>query len=138
MIRSAYDRLGGIVWIPRMLDKIRLNKKGVLPDEYKAHLGIGFDDRCLRFLGIKYQDLVDRTLQGGDDGEILEWILRNGRKPSEDEILMWNDFLSKRGWRNSDGDPDALQRYKKKYGLGHRDDILTYFDFFEVDEGRKA
>ena len=137
MFKSAYEKLGGIVWIPRMLEKIRMNQRDELPEDYKPYVGKGFDGRCIRFLGIDYQQLVKRTLEGGEDEEILEWIFENGRKPSDDEILMWNDFMSKRGWRNSDGNPDDFQKYKEKYGLGHREDILTYFDFYEVDEGRK-
>ena len=125
------------MWIPRMLAKIRMNHRNELPEDYKPYLGTGFDGRCVRFLGIDYQKLVERTLAGGTDKEVLAWIFENGRKPSDDEILMWNDFMSKRGWRNSDGKPEGFQQYKEKYGQGHRDDILTYFDFYEVDEGRK-
>jgi hypothetical protein len=137
MHKSAYERLGGIIWIPRMLEKIRMNQRNELPEEYKPYLGKGFDGRCIRFLGIDSQQLVKRTLEGGKDEEVLAWIFENGRKPSDDEILMWNDFMSKRGWRDSDKDSSDFQQYKDKYGLGHREDILTYFDFYEVDEGRK-
>ena len=80
---------------------------------------------------------MSRTLQGGTDAEITHWIFATGREPSVDEKLLWNDFMSKRGWRNTDEGPEAFQAYKEKHGAGHRDDILTYFDFYEVDEGRK-
>ncbi len=136
-MKSAYGRAGGLVWIPRMLEKIRLNAQNKLPDDYVPYLGKGFDGRCVRFLGINYDELVEKTLEGGSDDEILQWIFETGRKPNEDETLMWNDFMSKRGWRNSDGGPEEFQEYKAEHGLGHRDDILTFFDFYEVDEGRK-
>ena len=44
--------------------------------------------------------------------------------------------MSKRGWRDSDDDGE-FEAYKSKYGLGNRSDILTYFNFYEVHEGRK-
>ena len=45
--------------------------------------------------------------------------------------------MGKRGGRDTDPPPDRIEAYKEKYGLGHRSDILTYFDFYEVDEGRR-
>lgn len=137
MFKSAYERIGEIVWIPRMLEKIRLNARQELPEEFLPYLGKGFDGRCVAFLGIDYDELVTRTLKGGSDEEIFAWISSQGNQPSPDEILVWNDFMSKRGWRDSD-DPDGegFVAYRRKYGLGHRTDILTYFDFYDVDEGR--
>ena len=76
-------------------------------------------------------------LQGGTDEEILTWCHARGPRPSEDQVHIWNEYMLKRGWRDTDAPPSALQQYKEKYGLGHRSDILTYFDFYEVDEGRK-
>jgi len=138
MFKSAYETLGGIVWIPRMLEKIRMNQRGEIPEDYLPYLGKGFDKRCVQFLGVDYDDLVKQTIAGASDEQIINWIFQNGRKPTKDEILIWNDFMAKRGWRDQDENPEAFQSYKEKYGVGHRDDILTYFDFYEVDEGRRT
>lgn len=137
MFISPYETTGGIVWFPRMLRKIRLRAEGKLPEEYHAYMGIGFDGRCLRFLRVSYDALVVRVLEGGTDEEILEWCFVRGYRPSEEEILVWNEYMIKRGWRDTDAPASDLQEYKEKYGLGHRSDILTYFDFYEVDEGRR-
>lgn len=99
-------------------------------------MGVGFDGRCLRFLRISYDALVARVLEGGADEEILEWCFTHGYRPSENEVLVWNEYMIKRGWRDTDAAPTVLQEYKEKYGLGHRADIVTFFDFYEVDEGR--
>ena len=80
---------------------------------------------------------MEKTLEGGSDEEILDWIYAIGRKPTESEIVIWNDFMTKRGWRDSDDDEGGFEAYKEKYGLGRRSDILTFFDFYEVDEGRR-
>jgi hypothetical protein len=45
--------------------------------------------------------------------------------------------MSKRGWRDTDPPLDRSKAYREDYGLGHRSDILTDFDFYEVDESRQ-
>jgi hypothetical protein len=134
---SAYEKLGGIVWIPRMVGKIRLRAAVKLPEDFQANMGKGFDGRCVRFLGINYDKLVERVLKGGSDEEILAWIMENGAKPTADQIQIWNEYMIKRGWRDTDSPPGKLQEHKEKSGLGGRQDILTFFDYYEVDEGRK-
>ena len=52
-----------------------------------------FDARCTRFLDVNYDELVERTLKGGSDEEILEWCFDRGRRPSDEEISIWNAFL---------------------------------------------
>src|SRR5438552_1447600 len=84
-IRSPRDPVGGIAVVGRILDKIRVNARdGRLPDGY--HLGIipgkrMFDDRVCRLLGVDFEALSKRTLQGGTDEEILEWCFQNGHRP---------------------------------------------------------
>jgi len=134
---SAYEKVGGVVWIPRMLGKIRLRAAGKLPADFHANLGKGFDARCVRFLGISYDALVERVLKGGTDEEIFAWITENGSKPTADQIQIWNEYMIKRGWRDTDSPPGKLQEHKEKSGLGKREDILTFFDYYDVDEGRK-
>jgi Domain of unknown function (DUF5069) len=129
-LRSSYETVGGIVFFGRVLDKIRLYVKGELPEDYNH--GTGMDGRCVRFLHIDYSRLVERTLQGGTDEEILEWCFQNGRRPNDEEILVWNGFMSKRGWR--DEASESLAEEKKKHGFAHRDDIQTFFDFHRADE----
>ncbi len=137
--RSAYDRVGGIVYFARMLDKIRLKEKGNLPPDYLKNLSIGFDGRCSRFLGVDYPAIVKRVGEGGTDEEILAWCFEKGRKSNAEEILIWNKFMLKRGWRDEDdGSTQELQNYKKNSGLGHRKDLLTFFDYYEVDEKGRA
>jgi len=136
--RSAYDKVGGIVYFARMLDKVRLQAAGKLPPDYHKNLSKGFDGRCSRFLRVEYSALRERVLQGGTDEQILEWCYTKGRRPNEEEILVWNSFMRKRAWRDEeDGTTKELERYKAQSSLSHRDDILTLFDYYEVDEGRK-
>jgi len=126
------------VYFARMLHKIRLRAAGKLRADFHPNLGSGFDGRCCRFLGVTYSTVRDRALAGGTDDEILAWCFTNGTRPSEEQILIWNKFMLKRGWRDEDDDStQELERYKASSGLAHRSDILTFFDYYEVDEGRK-
>lgn len=136
--RSAYDLVGGLVYFARMLHKIRLHARGELPPDYHANLSKGFDGRCCRFLRVDYTALRKRVLQGGDDSEVLAWCFQEGRRPTEEEVLVWNSFMRKRGWRDeADGTTEELERYKAQSGLWARTDILTLFDYYEVDEKRR-
>jgi hypothetical protein len=131
-LRSPYDTVGGIVHFGRMLDKLRLHAAGKLPSEYHPNLGIGFDGRCCSLLHVKYEDVVARVKLGGADEEVLQWCFEQGRKPTEEETEVWNDFMRKRGWR--DAVSDRLAQRLKESGL--RADIQTMFDYIDADEGR--
>ena len=133
-LRSPREQVCGLVYFGRMLDKIRLHAAGGLPADYLPNLGIGFDERCLRFLHIEYADLVARVQAGGTDQELLAWCFEHGRKPSNEEVMVWNDFMSKRGWR--DEASARLQQRLPEYGLAGRGDIATFFDVIDADEGR--
>ena len=117
-----------------MLDKIRLYAKGKLPPDYHANLGKGFDEKCVKFLRIDYNQLLERVKKGGVDEEILEWCFTVGRQPSEDEIYVWNEFMRKRGW--NDEFSEIVERRKAEAGLTDRFVIQTSFQFIDADEGR--
>ncbi len=134
--RSVYDKTGGLVYFARMVDKIRLHAAGDLGKDYIENLGGGFDGRCCLFLGVKYDDLKNQALLGGTDDVLFQWCTAHGRKPTADEIADWNDFMIKRGWRDAVSGRLAMRLKEAK--LEHRaGEILTMFDFIEVDEGRE-
>jgi Domain of unknown function (DUF5069) len=136
--RSAFEQVGGLFYFARMLDKIRLHAAGKLRPDYFENLGKGLDGRCIRFLRVNYESLRRRVLEGGTDEEILNWCFETGRRPSEEEIFIWSSFMRKRGWRDeADGTTGELEKYKAQSGLGQRKDLETFFDYYEVDEGRR-
>ena len=133
-LRSPREKIGGLFHFGRMLDKIRLHAKGELPPDYHPNLGKGFDEKCIKFLRINYDQLVERVKQGGADEEILQWCFDNGRRPSEDDVYVWNEFMRKRGW--NDEVSEILKRRKAEAGMSNRSDIETSFQFIDADEGR--
>lgn len=131
---SPYARIDGIVYLPRMLEKIRLNLAGELREDLRPNLGISFDDRCCRFLGVEYSDVVERVREGLDDAAVLEWCGANGNRPTPEQVEVWNDFMRKRGW-NDEVAPKLAQRVAES-GFQDRTDILVMFDYIDADEGR--
>ena len=133
-LRSPYDKVGGLFYFGRMLDKIRHHDKGELPLEYQVNLGEGFDKKCVTFLRVRYELVVEYVNYGLSDEAILESCFGMGRRPSEGEIYMWNEFMRKRGW--NDELSETLENEKKKEAMVSRSEIQTMFQFIDADEGR--
>jgi len=132
--RSPKEQVGGIVYFGRLADKIRLLAAGELHADLHANLGKGFDKRCVDFLEVGYEDLRARVLEGLDDDALLAWCFANGRQPRGEQIEIWNDFMTKRGWR--DEASEILARRKQESGFASRDEIQTIFGYIDADEGR--
>jgi hypothetical protein len=135
--RTDYDAIQGILFFPRLLDKLRLKEQGLLPVDYN-YAGCPerycFDGYFCRFFGIDVPQLVACVRAGGSDDEICEWCFATFGRPDEEKIKFWNDFVVKRGWRDSS--TKELEETKKASGLADRADIQTWVDFHDVDEGR--
>jgi hypothetical protein len=136
-LRSGYAKVGDLVYFGRMLDKIRLSEQGLLPPGY--NLGdqnpLFFDGVCCRFLCVEYRQIVSQIREGRSDEEILQWAYQAGKRPTEEEIRLWNSFMTKCGWR--DKSSASLSRWKKALGLENRSDVQTFFDLYDADEGRE-
>jgi gluconokinase len=129
-LRNGAEVVDGMAYFGRMLDKIRLHAAGKLPADYNR--GTGFDTRCVKFLGVEYAALEQRTIQGGSDGEILAWAKAAGRSPTPEDVELWNAWITKRGWR--DDRSESLAKMKADRGWANRDEIQTYLDFHRADE----
>jgi gluconokinase len=137
-LRSPFDQVQGLVYFGRMLDKIRLAAAGQLPAGWQPMRGAAakgsFDWRCCQFLGIDYAALEAETLQGKkSDAELLEWAFAHGRRPDDQEIEVWNAFMTKRGWR--DAGTQRLHERLAEIGLPPGT-VQTVFEFIDLDEGR--
>ena len=136
-LRSPYVKLGRLVHLGRMLDKIRLHAAGKLPEAYVKNLGDHrpnlFDARLCRFLGVEFEAVQDKVLAGHSDDEVVAWIEEVGDSRTDDECNVWNRFMMKIGWR--DDRSAALQERVQQYGLEGRG-VETFFDLIEYDEGR--
>ncbi len=105
--RSPYDRLGGYVHLPRLIDKAKLHRKGLLNGyNYKT---VGFDKHLLAFLKLNPDEF--------------------------EEIEHWNEAMISRRPDNAVKKARFLHFLKEAGGEG-RNGIRTYFDLIEFDEGR--
>ena len=134
-LRSPYAEVGGMVMFGRMLDKIRLHRDGKLPADWVVAKGLdrGFDGRCCRFLSVSYEELENETLKGGTDEEILDWAFNHGRRPSAEDLEVWNGFMRKLGWRDSSHERLLFRLHEAGRSPTA---ALTMFDYIELDEGR--
>ena len=131
--RSPYERLGGYVHLPRLIDKAKLHRKGLLNGyNYKT---VGFDKHLLAFLKLDPDAFEEAVNRIDDDAGILRWIDEQGAKHSPEAIEQWNQAMISRA-------PDsAVKRarflhFLKEAGGADRKDVKTYFDLIEFDEGR--
>jgi hypothetical protein len=131
--RSPYERLGGYVHLPRLIDKARLHRQGLL-DGYN-YKSVGFDKHLLAFLKID-PDIFEKVAnEHEDDAAIFAWIRQNSPPHTPEEIEQWNQAMILRH-------PDTAVKkarfvhFLKECGGAGRKDIRTYFDLIEFDEGR--
>ena len=133
-LRSPYDKICGLVYFGRMLDKIRSLTKGEPPPEYVENFEKDFDQKCALFLGVNFELVVNYVNEGLTDEAILQSCFGMGHRRSEGEIQMWNEFMRKRGW--NDELSGTLQNEKKKHAMLSRSEIQTVFQFIDADSGR--
>ena len=134
-IKGCYEKIRGLFYFARMCSKIRLHAAGKLPPDYHDMLGDGFDGRTCRYLSVRYEDLKAQVLSGKTDDEALDWCLATGRRLTDEQVLIYNSFMSKRGWRDDESD-EFIPETIKAYGLKDNGSLLTDFDLIEMDEGR--
>ncbi len=137
-LRSPYDKVGRLVYFGRMLDKIRLHAAGKLPPEFVENLGDAkpgmFDTRCCSFLRVRCAEIQSHALTGGlSDEQVLAWCLERGGARTDEECLIWNQFMTKRGWRD-----EANVRLRQRIAESALESkpIMSMFDYIDFDEGR--
>ena len=132
--RSPYERLGGIVFLPRAIDKGRADIDGKLGDYLSR---TGFSKVLLDFLGISVDDFVAALRERDIDEQVWEWVSANMTARSADEIEEFNREFIDRTPQNE----EEWERYRSflaEIGQPHRTDITRQFDRLDLDEGREV
>lgn len=131
--RSPREKMAGWVHLPRFIDKLRLQSKGLLGEEYKPNVGKGFDAAWLKASGVEFEEFKKLVLDSPIDGEICDWVLKNVKKSEAEKEAFHKDLL-KYGTHG-----ETLERLimrKKESGMEDRDDIQCMFDYIDADEER--
>lgn len=131
---SPNDDINGMVYLPRLCDKIRLHIADNLHPDYHANLGRAMDLWACQLLRVHYHDLVAQIKEGLDDEGIYDWATGYGYTPNKEEFDWWNSYMRNRGFRDDLAEKLAFR--KNEAGMNDRDEIRTFFDFIDVDEGR--
>lgn len=131
--RSPYDKLGGYVHLPRLIDKAKLHRQGLLNGyNYKT---VGFDKHLLAFLKLDPDAFEEASHRLETDSDILNWVTEHAVPHPDGAIEEWNQAMISRH-------PDTVAKkarflhFLKEAGGEGRKDIHTYFDLIEFDEGR--
>ncbi len=127
--------MAGWMHLPRYIDKIRLHQAGKLSADYQANFGKGFDGWWLEAAGLKHDDFVALVRATVCDGEVCDWVLHNVKKTAA-ERRAHEDRMHNYPAPNDAAMQERLRQRKESSGLGHRDDIKTFMDYIDADEGR--
>ena len=131
--RSPYEKLGGYVHLPRLIDKAKLQRKGLLDGyNYKT---VGFDKHLLNFLKIEGDAFEEAVHRLESDDAIFSWVQKSCVKHSNEEIEHWNQAMISRH-PDTAAKKARFSHFLKQSGGAGRKDIRTYFDLIEFDEGR--
>ncbi|MES2697891.1 MAG: DUF5069 domain-containing protein [Verrucomicrobiota bacterium] len=130
--RSPRLRLGGYIFLPRLLDKGRAALAGKL-GEYRFN-GKGMDRHFFNFTGLTFEALKQELTKGGGDGELLAWVEAHATKRREPwEIAAWSDYMER---RTPDSDAETLGEFAAKVAefSTTREDIRTWFDLLDLED----
>jgi hypothetical protein len=133
--RSAKDRLLGLVSLKRTIDKAKANNEGTL-GEY--HYDCPHDRPLLEFLGVDAQTFARKVKELKTDEKIGEWIDRELlSKKTPADIDRFNE--SRMQWHPEPGDSSYEYFAElRKQVAPQREEIVTWFDLFDLDEGRSV
>lgn len=129
--RSPKESLGGIITLPRFIDKVRAYIAGTL-GEYMSGNSSAIDKKLMEFIGISYEEFKAEVEKKATDEELLEWIKTHGTNHSDEEIQTWSTNFEHMLAKN---DPDRqayISFVLEKTGLNP--ETTTTFDWIDFDD----
>ncbi len=133
--RSPYEKLGGIVFLPRSIDKGRADLAGLL-GEYVSREGRS--ERLFEFLGVTANEFVEALSDRPTDEAVWDWISEHMTPHTSEEIADFNRQMCE---SSPESGTDVwtwpqFREFLTAIGQGHRKDITRHFDRLDLDEGR--
>lgn len=132
--KSPREAIDGIIYLPRLCDKIRLFAKNELHEDYHPNLGGGMDLWLCQFFGIHYADIETKVKNGASDEDIAAWLRETGCSRPDYEYDWWCSYMVNRGFR--DDLAERLAERKAAAGWQDRDELCSFMDLIDADEGR--
>lgn len=123
--RGPRAELGGLVFLPRTIDKVRAKLQGTL-GFYKVAPGIS--GYLFEWLGITEDDFTAAVRDAAGDDEVLTWLVDHVDVGLFPEI---NKRLRVRAIRDDEHVAQVLPRYPV---LRDHPQLRNWFEIFEVDD----
>lgn len=124
----------GLLHLPRFIAKIRKHLAGELPKTYQRNFTKGFDGFLCLHLGVDPAAVIEAVKESATEQELTQRL--KALFPADLRVAKWNRELVQKGL--SAMGKEALEAAKAKMGISHREDILTFADMIDFDEGRIA
>ncbi|MBI3970210.1 MAG: DUF5069 domain-containing protein [Chloroflexi bacterium] len=133
--RSGRERLGGAMFLPRTIDKMRAHIAGTA-GEYVAMRGLS--SRIYDLFGVTPEQFMEAVKQNPTDEGVLRWLQEHGsKKPAAEDIERHNAGVLAAGPQTD----EAKARFRAnlgKLGFGDRTDVTTHVDSEDLEEGREV
>ena len=122
----------GLMHLPRFIAKIRIHLSEGLPKSYRRNFTRGFDGFLCLHLGVEPQRVIDAVANSISDHSL--YIALEKLFPKDLKVAIWNRKLVQMGM--SEMGQETLHQAKRNMGIQDRDDIISFCDIIEIDEGR--
>jgi hypothetical protein len=123
--RSPHAKLGGLVFLPRTIDKTRAKLQGTL-GLYKN--GPGLSMYLFEWLGITEDEFTDAVRAARTDDDVVAWIYEHCDPKTFESI---NERLVNRGIRDDAHFAEVLPRYPL---LAEHPNLRNWFEILELDD----
>lgn len=127
--------MAGWTYLPRLVDKIRLQLAGKLHPDYQENFTKGFDAAWLKAAGLTAEQFIEVVKNTLTDGEVCDWVLKNVKRSDAEKVAHRDSILN---YPKANDEPlkARLQMRKEQAGVGNRDDIKSFVDCIDADEKR--
>jgi hypothetical protein len=122
----------GLLHLPRFLAKIQKHLQSGLPPSYQRNFTKGFDGFLCLHLGIDPQVVIDCVKDSSSKSELNDRLMN--LFPDDLEAHVWNRKVVQMGM--SDMALEKLEEIKTDLGANTRQDLRSFADVIDFDEGK--
>lgn len=135
-LRRPEDKLGGCMWLPRHIDKVRHFLAGTLASDYQRAFcnPLGIDGIFFTHFALTKDDILDRVRRGETDEQIAMWFCARPES-SPERIQAWNELAPNIGRPGFPGDRAFQWGLKHVYGGCVDPRVTSGFTAIAWDEG---
>lgn len=130
--RSPYEKLGDMVWLPRLIDKARAHLAGTAGD-YNCAPPMKMDSYFLKVLGLDRDAFLEAVKTHPDDREILAWVLAHRKPMTAEEVETFNQKFSRSAPKEAS---EWVPFYPHLEATLGKQGNPTWFQILDADEGR--